>query len=187
MAGYAAGSRLESLSIVPMLAAGNAMSTFSAQNMGAGRPDRVRRGYRAGYAIVGGFAVGICLVMQLWGRQFVLAFMDGGGQSDLALQTGLQYTKFISFFYVFIGLKAITDGLLRGAGDMVVFTAANLVNLTIRVTVAFWLAPVIGPQAVWYAVPMGWLANYLISFCRYAGGRWERIRLVEKGAAAGNK
>ena len=46
IAGYSAGMRIESLSIVPMLAMGNAMSTFTAQNMGAGKIDRVKEGYR---------------------------------------------------------------------------------------------------------------------------------------------
>ena len=57
----------------------------------------------------------------------------------------------------------ITDGLLRGAGDMKMFTVANLVNLGIRVAVAVTMAPRFGIAFVWYAVPMGWLANYLLS------------------------
>ena len=67
----------------------------------------------------------------------------------------------------------ITDGLLRGAGDMKVFTIANMVNLCIRVVVAVTMAPRFGIAFVWYAVPMGWLANYLISFARYRTGTWK--------------
>ena len=92
--------------------------------------------------------------------------------------TGISYVRFISFFFFFIGLKAITDGLLRGAGDVVVFTAANLVNLAIRVSGAALFAPVIGVQAVWFAVPIGWTTNYIISLSRYLTGKWERIRLI---------
>ena len=62
---------------------------------------------------------------------------------------------------------------------MVVFTLANLVNLGVRVAGAFLLAPVIGVAAVWYAIPAGWTVNYLISLCRYLGGKWSRKRLVQ--------
>lgn len=116
-------------------------------------------------------------VMETWGDWFIRSFLNEGS-AETAFKTGMDYVRFISFFYVCIGLKATTDGLLRGAGDVVVFTAANLVNLAIRVSVAALLAPVIGVQAVWFAVPMGWTANYIISFFRYLTGKWERIRLI---------
>ena len=77
----------------------------------------------------------------------------------------------------------ITDGLLRGAGDMKMFTVANLVNLSIRVVLAVTLAPRIGIEMVWYAVPIGWLANYLISFAEYRTGKWKRIRNVKENEA----
>ena len=48
LAGYTAGMRIESICIVPMIATGNAVSTFTAQNLGAGAPERVRKGYLAG-------------------------------------------------------------------------------------------------------------------------------------------
>ena len=66
LAGYSAGTRLESLCIVPMIATGNAMSTFTAQNLGAGRPERVRQGYRAAYGIIIGFGVLLIAVSQLF-------------------------------------------------------------------------------------------------------------------------
>ena len=48
----------------------------------------------------------------------------------------------------------------------------------IRVIVAAVFAPIIGVQAVWYAVPMGWAANYIISFMRYLTGKWSRVHLI---------
>lgn len=177
MAGYAAATRIESISIVPMLAIGNAMSTFTAQNMGAGQSERVRTGYRYGVMMVGISAVILCVLLQLFGDTFIMAFLNPESGAE-AFRTGVSYVHFISFFFVFIGLKTTTDGLLRGAGDVLVFTIANLVNLSIRVFVAFQFAPVWGPQAVWFAIPMGWTANYIISLSRYLTGRWSRIKMV---------
>lgn len=181
MAGYSAGTRIESLAIVPMTAVGNAMSTFTAQNMGAGNVKRVKEGYRFCYIILGCFAVLLCGSIQLFGHSFVSAFLDADA-SRAAFETGISYTDFISFFFIFIGLKMTTDGLLRGAGDVTAFTVADLANLSIRVFVANYFAPRYGVQFVWYAVPIGWAVNYIISFTWYLTGRWSRIRLVGKKA-----
>ena len=70
----------------------------------------------------------------------------------------------------------LSDGVLRGAGDMTLFTVANLVNLGLRVVLAVTLAPRFGIQFVWMAVPVGWLVNYLISFFEYRTGRWRRAK-----------
>lgn len=177
LAGYTAGTRVESICIVPMIAAGNAVSTFTAQNLGAGKPERVKQGYKAGVKMVVGFAIPICLVLTLFHDGIIRAFLETGSE-EAAFQTGTAYLSFIAFFFVFIGLKAITDGVLRGSGDVVVFTLANLINLGIRVTFAFTMAPVIGVQAVWISVPIGWATNFLISFVRYLSGKWSKKKLI---------
>ena len=172
LAGYSAAMRIESLCIVPMSAMGNAISSYTAQNMGAGRGDRVRAGYRSSYGIVFAIAAAICLVIQLLARPLIALFLEDA--SAQAFQTGLQCTRFMGWFYVLIGLKMVSDGVLRGAGDMPMFTLANLVNLGLRVVLAVTLAPAFGIQFVWMAVPMGWLVNYAISFLEYRTGKWER-------------
>lgn len=182
MAGYSAASRIESLCMVPMLAMGNAMSTFTAQNMGAGNITRVKKGYKVCYGVLVGFAVLLYGLIRLFGHEFVSAFLDAGA-STAAFEVGMAYTGFISFFFILIGLKAVTDGLLRGAGDITGFTIANLANLAIRVWIANYFAPRYGVAFIWYAVPIGWAVNYLISFVWSLTGRWSRIRLVDRPAA----
>ncbi|MDE7331291.1 MAG: hypothetical protein K2O16_03475 [Lachnospiraceae bacterium] len=177
LAGYTAGMRIESICIVPMIASGNAVSTFTAQNLGAGASSRVKEGYRAAVKMVAAFAVIICLTLTLFHESIIRSFLEAGSEAA-AFETGNAYLSFIGFFFVFIGLKAITDGVLRGAGDVLVFTLANLVNLGIRVTIAFAFASVWGVQAVWIAVPVGWASNYLISFIRYLSGKWSRKKLI---------
>lgn len=177
LAGYSAGMRIESICIVPMIATGNAVSTFTAQNLGQGQPDRVKKGYRASYLMILTFAVIICLSLQLFHEPIISAFVDAkNGQAAFA--TGNSYLTFIGWFFCIIGFKAITDGVLRGAGDVGVYMAANLINLAIRVFVANYFAPIWGVTAVWYAVPMGWAANFLISFLWYRTGRWSRKRVI---------
>lgn len=178
LAGYTAGMRIESICIVPMIATGNAVSTFTAQNLGAGQSERVRRGYLAGVRMVAAFAVLTCLILTIFHEPIINAFLEEGSDAA-AFATGNAYLTFIAFFFVCIGMKAITDGVLRGAGDVVVFTLANLINLGIRVSFAFGFAGVIGVEAVWFAVPMGWTTNFVISFIRYLSGKWSRKKLIK--------
>lgn len=178
LAGYTAGMRIESICVVPMIASGNAVSTFTAQNLGAVAPERIKKGYRAAVNMVAAFAVIICLIITLFHEPIIRAFLEEGSD-QAAFWTGNAYLSFIAFFFVFIGLKAITDGVLRGAGDVAVFTLANLVNLTIRVVVAFTFAPIWGVPAVWIAIPIGWATNFMISFIRYLSGKWSRKQLIK--------
>lgn len=177
LAGYSAGTRLESLCIVPMIAAGNAMSTFTAQNLGAGKAERVRKGYHAAYGIIICFGVVLIAVSQLFYKPIVSAFVNESS-SAVAFETGTAYFRFVGLFFSFLGFKAITDGILRGAGDIKIYMLANLINLTIRVAVAQLCSPIWGIELIWYAVPMGWAANYLISYLGYRTGNWKKKNLL---------
>lgn len=178
LAGFSAGSRLESLCIVPMIATGNAMSTFTAQNLGAGQTERIKKGYSSAYIIITAFGAALILISQLFYEPVISAFVDK--ESSLqAFETGVSYFRFIGLFFSFLGFKAITDGILRGSGDVKVYMLANLINLTIRVAVAQLCSPVWGIEFIWYAVPMGWAVNYLISLFWYRTGNWKKNILVK--------
>lgn len=177
LAGYSAGMRLESLCVVPMIATGNAVSTFTAQNIGAGRIDRVREGYRKGILIVLSMGALLLLLSQCLYKPAISLFVDAD-QSAEAFAVGTACFRFEGCFFAVIGFKAATDGVLRGSGDVQVYMLANLVNLTIRVLIARLLSPVWGLQMVWYAVPMGWFVNFMISYCRYRTGRWKQKKMV---------
>ena len=72
--------------------------------------------------------------------------------------------RWLGYFFIFMGIKMATDGVLRGLGIMRPFLIANMVNLAIRLSVALIFAPRFGIAFVWLAVPAGWLANFLISY-----------------------
>lgn len=176
LAGFSAGMRIESISIVPMAAVGNAISSYTAQNIGAGQLKRVSKWVRAGQQ--NGhiqFGVVICVILELFPTQFITLFLGADG-SQVAIATGYGYLVFMGFFFFMIGFKMAADGVLRGAGDMKLFTIANLVNLSIRVIMAMTLAPRFGIAWVWYAVPIGWTANFVISYLEYRTGKWKTIR-----------
>ncbi len=177
VAGYSAGMRLESICIVPMIATGNAMSTFAAQNLGANKVERVREGYHAAYRIIIGFAVLLLVISQLFYRPIVSLFVSET-ESAVAFSVGAACFRFEACFMCLIGFKSITDGILRAAGDVNVYMLANLVNLPLRVSVARLLSPVFGIEVIWYAVPLGWAVNYLISYTWYRTGHWKKKNLI---------
>lgn len=175
LAGFSAGMRIESICIVPMAAVGNAISSYTAQNIGAGQLKRVSKGYVQANKMVIFFGVVICVILELFPTQFITLFLGADG-SQVAIATGYGYLVFMGFFFFMIGFKMVADGVLRGAGDMKLFTIANLVNLSIRVIMAMTLAPRFGIAWVWYAVPIGWTANFVISYLEYRTGKWKTIR-----------
>ena len=182
LAGFSAAMRIESLCIVPMTSIGNALSSYTAQNLGARQPERVVQGYRAANGMVIGCAAVICLILESFHGPIIRLFLGQNGTAT-ALATGQDCIAFMGWFFCLIGFKMAVDGLLRGSGDMALFTVANLVNLFIRVFVAVVFAPRLGIALVWYAVPMGWLANWIISFSRYRTGRWKN-HIPPSGAKA---
>lgn len=175
LAGFSTGMRIESICIVPMAAVGNAISSYTAQNIGAGQLKRVSKGYVQANKMVIFFGAVICVILELFPTQFITLFLGADG-SQVAIATGYGYLVFMGFFFFMIGFKMAADGVLRGAGDMKLFTIANLVNLSIRVIMAMTLAPRFGIAWVWYAVPIGWTANFVISYLEYRTGKWKTIR-----------
>lgn len=174
LAGFSAASRVESICIVPMAAIGNAVSSFTAQNIGAQKKDRVTEGYHAANIMVISCAVVLCLILEIFALPITLFFLGNDG-TPTAIETSRNYLTFIGWFFCLIGFKMAVDGLLRGAGDMKMFTIANLVNLFIRVTVSMTMAPKFGIGMVWYAVPIGWFTNWAISFSQYRTGKWSKV------------
>ena len=173
LAGFSAGMRIESICVVPMSGVGSAISSYTAQNIGAGSEERVVKGYHAAIQMVIAFAVILCVALQLFHKPLIELFLGDEGTAA-ALSTGQDYLKFIGWFFCLIGFKMAADGLLRGAGDMTMFTIANLVNLFIRVVVAMTMAPIYGIHMVWVAVPIGWFVNWFISYCEYRTGKWRK-------------
>ena len=88
----------------------------------------------------------------------------GKDGTDLAYQVSGDYMRWLGCFFIFMGIKMATDGVLRGLGIMRPFLIANIVNLAIRLFVAMIFAPCFGIAFVWLAVPAGWFANFLISY-----------------------
>lgn len=166
LAGFTSAFRVESLIIVPLTSLGNSISSYTSQNIGAGKKNRISKGLRSSLIIVGFICLFICIYISLYYKSIIGAFMNKAS-SRLAYETGYSYLSFIAFFFVLVGSKQVVDGVLRGLGDVRIFTISNIINLSIRVSLSMIFAPIIGISMVWYSVPLGWLANLVISSIYY--------------------
>lgn len=165
LAGYSATMKVENIFSAIFVSIGNAVSPFVAQNLGAEKKERIWQGYHAALLLDLIVAVIAAAVIHTFSYRIAKLFLGNNGTA-LAYSVSISYMKWIGTFFIFMGIKMATDGVLRGLGSMNVFMAANLINLTIRITVAMIFAPRLGIGFVWFAVPAGWLANFLISYAK---------------------
>ena len=163
LAGYAATMRVENVFSLMFVSIGNAVSPYVSQNLGANKTSRIKKGYRVALLLDTCFAALAFIVIETLHTQISSLFLGKDGTA-LAYQVSGDYMRWLGYFFIFMGIKMATDGVLRGLGIMRPFLIANMVNLAIRLSVALIFAPRFGIAFVWLAVPAGWLANFLISY-----------------------
>ena len=179
VAGYTAATKIDTLSLMPNMNFANAISSYTAQNIGAGKYDRVKEGLKAILFMVVVFSLIITLIIFLFGAQLLSLFLDPGDTSG-ALSYGLSYMHTVSLFYILMGVLFVTNGVLRGAGDMGAFTLASMSNLFSRVSIAYALAHFIGEEAIWWSIPAGWLVGSTVALLRVKSGKWKRKSVADR-------
>ena len=170
IAGYSAAIKINTFAVTCFSTTGNAVSSFTAQNVGAGYYDRVKQGLKSGLLM--GLIIGIPF--------FVSGFFGGGiliklfmkEQSTVALETGVQFLKIVAPFYFVIPMKLITDGLLRGSGAMRYFMISTFSDLILRVALGYILAVPFGTTGIWMSWPIGWTIGTVLSLWFYKKGVW---------------
>ena len=155
MAGYSASIKLNNLVITSFTTLANGISNYTAQNLVAGKPQRVREGFRAGLKLVWSLCVPLVALYLLAGNLLLRAFMDHPSQG--ALDSGIAFLRVVAPFYFVVSTKLVADGILRGAGLMRQFVIATFTDLILRVVLAFILsATALGSTGIWCAWPIGW-------------------------------
>lgn len=171
IAGYSASVKLNNLVISSLTTLGNGISSYIAQNIGAGKMDRVRAGLRASLKIVWTICLPITLLYWFGAGELVRFFMNE--PSDTALGTGIQFLRILSPFYFMISAKLVLDGILRGAGMMKRFMVATCADLLVRVVLSLMLAGPFGITGVWCSWPFGWAIGFILMALFYQTGPWK--------------
>lgn len=171
IAGYSAAIKINTFAITCFSTLGNAMSSFTAQNIGAGNIERVKKGLRTGFGM--GFIIGIPFFFGCFfaGSALIRLFMSE--ESGVAMEVGTQFLKIVGPFYFIISMKLVTDGLLRGSGAMTSFMIATFSDLILRVALGYILAVPLKTTGIWLSWPIGWVIGTGLSLFFYAKGVWK--------------
>lgn len=166
MAGYSAAVKLNNLVITSFTTIGNGISNYSAQNLGAGKHERIKEGFLAGIKMVWCLCIPFCVLYLFFGKYLLLLFLENG--SGAALITGRQFLWILSPFYFIVSAKLAADGILRGISAMRQFMAATFTDLILRVLLAFLLSDLTkSALGIWCAWPIGWTVGMFISVFFY--------------------
>lgn len=172
IAGYSASVKLNNLVITSFTTLGNGISNYTAQNLGAGKLNRIKEGFRAGTKLVWLLSVPLFVVYFFAGKYLVYLFLDD--PSALALQTGVNFLRILSPLYFVISAKLVADGILRGANMMKKFMIATFTDLILRVGLAVVLSKTaLGATGIWLAWPIGWTVAAVLSIMFYQSGKWK--------------
>lgn len=172
MAGYSASIKLNNLVITSLTTLGNGISNFTAQNLGAGKPTRIKEGFQAGLQMVWMLCVPLTLLYVFAGRHLVYIFLDD--PSGTAMDTGVALLRILAPFYCVVAAKLVADGVLRGAGKMRQFMVATFTDLILRVVLAKVLSGFFGTVGIWMAWPIGWSVATVLSLLFYRRGKWQK-------------
>jgi Na+-driven multidrug efflux pump len=165
--------------MMPIMNLGLATSTFTAQNIGAGEVERVKRGYRRSLLIITICCIVTSAVILLFGSNLMSIFIDSKDYEVIA--QGNEYITVVSFFYILMGLMFVTNGVLRGSGDMAVSMASTITSLGTRIIAAYILSaiPTIGYKGIWWSIPIGWAIGTTITMIRYRSDKWIEKRVIK--------
>lgn len=172
MAGYSASIKLNNLVITSLTTLGNGISNFTAQNLGAGKPTRIKEGFQAGLQMVWMLCVPLTLLYVFAGKYLVYIFLDD--PSGTAMDTGVALLRILAPFYCVVAAKLVADGVLRGAGKMRQFMVATFTDLILRVVLAKVLSGFFGTVGIWMAWPIGWSVATVLSLLFYRHGKWQK-------------
>ena len=175
MAGYNAAARFQGLIENAGAALGNAAGTFTGQNFGAGKMDRVRDGLRRSALIGFLLAVSIGLIMIFFGKPLLSLFIrEEAGISDQVMGFGYDFLRIMAAGLPMLYLLFIYRTTLQGLGDTVVPMVSGFVELALRIGAALLLPMVMGYWGVYLAEIAAWVGAgiFLIIGC------YRRLKMI---------
>lgn len=155
MAAFTVVNRIDDFAYTPEQNIGHAMTAFMAQNRGAGKKDRMKKGFLSGLKLEFIYGIIIFLVCFFFARPLMKMFVN----NEEVISHGVAYLRLISIMYI---LPAFTNGIqgyFRGIGDLKITLLSSFVNMGVRVIAAIPLVFVLNMQIE--ALPLSYLAGWI--------------------------
>ncbi len=176
VASFTVGSRIENYLILPTLSFQSTMATYTGQNIGAKRPDRVSRGLRQ---VIG---LAICITLPLSAAAYFLApqIISLFAISGQAAAYCAQHLHLAACAVLVFAVYFPCNGLLQGAGEGLYATACAALALGVRVALAYLLikTALFGVAAIWWSQLLAWVVTLVFCYCHYFRGTWKTRSLV---------
>ena len=172
VAGFSACQKLNVFCVTCMTTLSNGLSSFTAQNLGAKKTERVTEGWKAGSLLGILTCVPFFLFYFFCSETAMGLFLEEN--SAEAIRAGAAFLKIVTPFYFIVIFKVMCDGVLRGASAMLQFMTGTFADLFLRVAFAFLFSKGLGfgPTGIWMAWPVGWTLSTLISYNFYRLKPW---------------
>lgn len=177
MAAFAAAVKIDSFAYMPVQEFGNAFSTFVAQNFGAGKQARIRRGVRSAFVTSVLFSLAVSVAVFLLARPLMLIFVRA--EETEIIRIGVQYLRIEGAFYFGIGILFLIYGYYRAIRRPGMSVVLTVLSLGTRVVLAYALAaiPSVGVTGIWWSIPIGWALADAVGIIYY-------FRLRQRGRGA---
>lgn len=177
IAGYSAGIKINTFSLTTIGTFANALSSFVAQNVGAGKLDRVKAGVKFTLKVSIGIILVVSILYFIFAKQLIGLFLEK--PTAESINAGATLVRGVCIFYVCVGIKIVLDGLLRGSGAIWLFTITTFSDLIIRTILAFVFNPFIGYVGVPISWDIGWVIGMTFSIVFYVSGLWKKHLNIE--------
>ena len=167
MASFAAAVKIDAFAYLPVQDFGNAFSIFIAQNFGAGKTGRIKKGIRSAVLTSVSFSLIISLAVFVFAEPLMSLFIDAG--ETAVISEGVRYLRIEGTFYALIGILFLLYGLYRALGKPGMSVVLTIMSLGTRVALAYALSalPFFGVTGIWWSVPIGWFLADLLGIGCY--------------------
>ena len=166
IAAFNAVTRVDDFACIPEQSISSAISTFIAQNRGAGKKERIRTGFRAGIRLEVCYWLLICTVVTLLRRPIVSMFVAGEGAAEVT-RLGSEYLSYMALFYLWPAMTNGVQGFFRGMGKMYTTMVGTFLQASIRTVCTCLLAPRFGITGIAFSCAIGWTVMLLFEVPYY--------------------
>ena len=172
IAAFTTTSKIENLVNMQFKALGDSMSTYTGQNIGAKKGDRVKNGYRIGMTMMGIYAAVMIPLMWIFGDFLMRIFVN----EPEVIAFGRTAMRILSTFYLPLGTIYVCRGILNGAGDALFPLISGISEMVGRVIfpALFCSLPFLGAWGLWVATGITWTIVGVTAFVRYHQKSWRK-------------
>ncbi|MCD8509471.1 MAG: MATE family efflux transporter [Bacillus sp. (in: Bacteria)] len=177
VAGFGAAQRLDSLIMLPALALGTAVNSMAGQNICADRWERVGTIAKHGVILILGISFTIGALIFVNAERLISLFV-----SDTAtIAFGKMYIQTIAFFYPFLGINFVLNGVVRAAGAMFQVFVLNLISFwVLRYPLTYVGAYWLGEQGIPIGMGVSLFISSLIAIGYFKFGKWREISVLDE-------